>query len=89
MTFDRTGEINFAAAERALEFDTDDESAQRLAMRAESSLGLRDAIVDRYEQLRTELDQRFGLEPEQETRALYRRLLSQDPTRTEGSIVAR
>jgi DNA-binding SARP family transcriptional activator len=82
---DATGAI--AAAERALEFETEDESAQRLAMRAESALGLRDAIVERYEQLRIELDQRFGLEPEQETRALYRRLLSQDATRTEGSVV--
>ncbi len=84
---DATGAL--AAAERALEFDTDDEPAQRLAMRAESALGLRDAIVNRYEQLRAELDQRFGLEPQQETRALYRHLLSQDPTRTEGSVVTR
>jgi DNA-binding SARP family transcriptional activator len=58
-------------------------------MRAESALGLRDAVVERYERLRAELEQRFGLEPEQETRVLYRRLLSQDPTRTEGSVVAR
>jgi DNA-binding SARP family transcriptional activator len=84
---DATGAL--AAAERALELDADDESAQRLAMRAESALGLRDAIVERYERLRAELDQRFGLEPEQETRALYRRLLSQDPTRTEGSVLMR
>jgi DNA-binding SARP family transcriptional activator len=67
-----------AAAERALEFDPDDESAHRLAMRAESALGLRDAIAERYERLARTLDERYGLEPEQETRGLYRRLLSQD-----------
>ena len=78
-----------AAAERAIKFDADDESAQRLAMRAEAALGLRDAIVDRYQRLCKELDSRFGLEPDRETRALYRRLLSQDATRTETSAVAR
>jgi DNA-binding SARP family transcriptional activator len=78
-----------AAAERAIEFDADDESAQRLAMRAEAALGLRDAIVDRYERLCKELDSRFGLEPDRETRALYRRLLSQDATRSEAPAVAR
>jgi two-component SAPR family response regulator len=78
-----------AAAERAIKFDADDESAQRLAMRAEAALGLRDAIVDRYERLCKELDTRFGLEPDRETRALYRRLLSQDATRSEAPAVAR
>jgi DNA-binding SARP family transcriptional activator len=78
-----------AAAERAIEFDADDESAQQLAMRAEAALGLRDAIVDRYERLCKELDSRFGLEPDRETRALYRRLLSQDATRSEAPAVAR
>lgn len=67
-----------AAAERAISFDEDNESAQRLAMRAESALGLRDAVVKRYERLNRRLDRRFALEPEQETRLLYRRLLSQD-----------
>jgi DNA-binding SARP family transcriptional activator len=67
-----------AAAERALEVDADDEPAQRLALRAEAALGLREAVVKRYERLRRRLDKRFGLEPEQETRVLYRRLLSQD-----------
>jgi hypothetical protein len=47
-------------------------------MHAESVLGLRQAIVGRYEPLCQELDTRFGLEPEHETRVLYRRLLSQD-----------
>jgi DNA-binding SARP family transcriptional activator len=67
-----------AAAERALTFDADNESAQRLAMHAESALGLREAVRKRYERLTRRLDRRFGLEPEQETRLLYRRLLSQD-----------
>jgi DNA-binding SARP family transcriptional activator len=78
-----------AAAERAIEFDADDESAQQLAMRAEAALGLRDAIVDRYERLCKELDTRFGLEPDRETRALYRRLLSQDATGSEAPAIAR
>ena len=67
-----------AAAERALRFDEDNESAQRLAMRAESALGLREAVVKRYERLGRRLNRRFGLEPEHETRVLYRGLLSQD-----------
>lgn len=67
-----------AAAERAIRFDEDNESAQRLAMRAESALGLREAVVKRYERLSRRLTRRFGLEPEHETRVLYRGLLSQD-----------
>jgi DNA-binding SARP family transcriptional activator len=67
-----------AAAERAIRFDADNETAQRLAMRAESALGLRDGVVKRYERLSRRLSRRFGLEPEQETRLLFRRLLSQD-----------
>jgi DNA-binding SARP family transcriptional activator len=67
-----------AAAERAITFDAENESAQRLAMRAEAELGLRDAVVRRYEGLGKRLSRQFGLEPEQETRLLYRWLLSQD-----------
>ena len=67
-----------AAAEQALTLDAYNEAAHQLAMRAESKLGLRQAIVERYEGLRHELDTQFGLEPERETRLLYRRLLSQD-----------
>jgi DNA-binding SARP family transcriptional activator len=66
-------------AERALEFDADDERAHRLAMQAESALGLREAVAERYERLSKSLDRRFGLEPDQETRLLHRSLLSQDP----------
>jgi DNA-binding SARP family transcriptional activator len=47
-------------------------------MRAEAALGLREAVIARYEALRGELDTKLGLEPERETRLLYRRLLSQD-----------
>jgi DNA-binding SARP family transcriptional activator len=67
-----------AAAEQAIAFDAYNEAAQRVAMQAESVLGLRQAIVERYERLCQELDTRFGLEPEHETRLLYRRVLSQD-----------
>jgi DNA-binding SARP family transcriptional activator len=67
-----------AAAEQAIGLDAYDEAAHRLAMRAESALRLREAIAARYEQLSRELDAQFGLEPERETRLLYRRLLSQD-----------
>jgi DNA-binding SARP family transcriptional activator len=67
-----------AAAEQALALDPLNEGAHRLAMQAESALGLRQAISARYQQLRERLDARFGLEPERETRLLHRRLLSQD-----------
>jgi DNA-binding SARP family transcriptional activator len=67
-----------ASAEEAIALDPYAESAQRLAMRAEATLGLREAVIERYENLRRELDTKLGLEPERETRLLYRRLLSQD-----------
>ncbi len=73
---DPTGAL--AAAEQAIALDAYNEAVHQLAMRAESALGLRQAIVERYERLCRELDARFGLEPERETRLLYRRLLSQD-----------
>jgi DNA-binding SARP family transcriptional activator len=65
------------AALRGLDVDTLNESLWRLAMEAESALGLREAVFDRYERLRALLDERLGLEPEQETRRLHRRLLAQ------------
>jgi DNA-binding SARP family transcriptional activator len=67
-----------AAAEQAIALDSYNEAAHQVAMHGESVLGLRQAIAERYERLRQELDTRFGLEPEHETRVLYRRLLSQD-----------
>jgi DNA-binding SARP family transcriptional activator len=65
------------AAERGLDVDTLNESLWRLAMEAESDLGLREAVAERYERLRAVLDERLGLEPAQETRHLHRRLLAQ------------
>jgi DNA-binding SARP family transcriptional activator len=65
------------AAERGLEVDVLNESLWRLAMEAESALGLREAVGDRYERLRALLDQRLGLEPAQQTRYVHRGLLGQ------------
>lgn len=65
------------AAERGLEVDTLNESLWRLAMEAESALGLREAVAERYERLRILLDERLGLEPAHETRLLHRGLLAQ------------
>lgn len=67
-----------AAAERGILLDGGNERFVRLAMHAEAALGRRDAILARYERLRDELTNRYGLEPERETRLLYRQLLSQD-----------
>lgn len=65
------------AAEQGLEVDGLNEGLWRLAMQAESRLGLRESVGERYEQLRRTLDEQVGLEPEGETRALYRELLGQ------------
>jgi DNA-binding SARP family transcriptional activator len=75
----RAGETRSAlnAAERGLDVDRLNESLWRLAMEAESELGLREAVAERYERLRALLDERLGLEPAQETRLLHRRLLAQ------------
>jgi DNA-binding SARP family transcriptional activator len=48
-----------------------------LAMQAEAALGLRSAIINRYEQLTKTLDEQLGLQPGAETRRVYRQLLSQ------------
>jgi DNA-binding SARP family transcriptional activator len=65
------------ATERGLDVDTLNESLWRLAMEAENALGLRNAVAERYERLRVLLNEHLGLEPAQETRALYLALLSQ------------
>lgn len=65
------------AAERGLAIDGLNEELWRLALEAEGALGLREAVAERYERLRTLLDERLGLEPAQETRHLHRRLLAQ------------
>jgi DNA-binding SARP family transcriptional activator len=64
-------------AERGLNVDALNETLWRLAMEAESALGLREAVAERYERLRSLLDERLGLEPAQETRHLHLRLLAQ------------
>lgn len=66
------------AAERGLAVDILNESLWRLAMHAESELGLRDSVTQRYDDLRIVLDTRLGLEPDRETRALYLKLLGQE-----------
>jgi DNA-binding SARP family transcriptional activator len=75
----KAGEARAAldAAERGLQVDALNESLWRLAMEAESALGLREAVAERYERLRALLDERLGLEPAQETRHLHRSLLAQ------------
>lgn len=50
---------------------------ERLAMQAEGRLGLRDSVSERYQQLRSLLDDQLVLEPEHSTRALYHELLGQ------------
>lgn len=72
---DAPGALAFGEAASAL--DGSNERPAQLAMEADAALGRREAVVDRYEQLRRELDERFGLEPSHETKQLYRRLLSQ------------
>ena len=64
-------------AERGLRVDVLDEGLWRLALEAEGELGLREAIEARYRDLRELLDERLGLEPSKETRAVYLRLLAQ------------
>jgi two-component SAPR family response regulator len=65
------------AAEGGLAIDSLNEELWRLALEAEGALGLREAVAERYDRLRGVLDKRLGLEPAQETRLLYRRLLGQ------------
>lgn len=65
------------AAERGLGYDPLNEELWRLALEAEATLGLREAVIDRYEDLTRLLDERLGLEPDRETRSLYRSLLGQ------------
>jgi DNA-binding SARP family transcriptional activator len=65
-------------AQRAQLLDSSNERPTQLAMEAEAALGRREAVVERYERLCRELDERFGLEPSRDTKVLYRRLLSQD-----------
>ncbi|MGH7913591.1 MAG: AfsR/SARP family transcriptional regulator [Candidatus Binataceae bacterium] len=74
---DAAGALEYAEAAAAL--DASNERPVQLAMEAELARGRRQAVADRYERLRSDLDGRFGLEPSRETRHLYRNLLSQEP----------
>jgi DNA-binding SARP family transcriptional activator len=67
-----------AYAERGLVQEPYNEKVVRVAMRAEAALGLRTAIVARYEHLCQLLDAQLGLQPQRETKVLYRSLLGQD-----------
>lgn len=73
---DAAGALDLAEAAAAL--DGSNEQPVQLAMEADAALGRREAVVDRYERLWRELDERFGLAPSHGTKQLYRRLLSQD-----------
>jgi len=66
-----------AVAERLIQLDGLNERGWCLAMDAEGALGNRQAILDRYEQLGRELDDRLGLKPNSEAKETYRRLLGQ------------
>ncbi|MGH2948613.1 MAG: AfsR/SARP family transcriptional regulator [Solirubrobacteraceae bacterium] len=74
-----TGDAHGAleAAEQGLDRDSLNEALWRLAMQAETKLGLRESVGRRYQRLRTLLDEQLGLEPETATRTLYRELLGQ------------
>jgi DNA-binding SARP family transcriptional activator len=47
------------------------------ALQAEHSLGLRESITRRYDELVRALAEQLGLEPARETRMIYRQLLGQ------------
>ncbi|MGH7484815.1 MAG: AfsR/SARP family transcriptional regulator [bacterium] len=88
-----TGDVAGALenAEAGLGHEPYNEKLARLAMEAEGALGLRGAIINRYEQLTELLGHQLGLQPHRETRRLYRELLGQDrehaPSRTGASSV--
>ncbi|MHB8696224.1 MAG: AfsR/SARP family transcriptional regulator [Solirubrobacteraceae bacterium] len=65
-------------AEEGLAVEPYNERLARLAMRAEAALGLRKAVMHRYERLSEVLEEQLGLQPQLETRRLYRQLLGQD-----------
>lgn len=74
-----------ASAEAGLGHEPYNERLARLAMEAEGALGLRGAIINRYEQLTELLGQQVGLQPHRETRRLYRELLGQDTEQAASS----
>ncbi len=64
-------------AEQAITLDGLHEPSWRLALQAEHSLGLRESITRRYDELTRSLDEQLGLEPARETKVIYRQLLGQ------------
>jgi DNA-binding SARP family transcriptional activator len=67
-----------ANAERGLALEPYNEQLARLAMEAEARLGLRSALINRYERLAQLLEEQLGLKPHRETRQLFRRLVGQE-----------
>jgi hypothetical protein len=65
-------------AEQAITLDGLHEPSWRLALQAEHSLGLRESVARRYDELARSLDEQLGLEPARETRLIYRQLLGQN-----------
>lgn len=85
--FERSGRARLAGgdaagalsrAEEGLGSEPYNEKLARLAMQAEATLGLRRAVIARYEKLSEILEEQLGLRPHVETRQLYRQLLGQD-----------
>ena len=72
---DAAGALELTGEAAAL--DGSNENVIQLAMQAEAALGRREAVVERFERLQRELDERFGLRPSSETKRLFRRLLSE------------
>jgi DNA-binding SARP family transcriptional activator len=70
--------LAISLAEHGLELDHIDEKLWRIALQAEAQLGLRHALTRRYRELEQTLDAQLGLRPDQQTRQLYRTLLSQE-----------
>jgi prepilin-type processing-associated H-X9-DG protein len=64
-------------AEQAITLDQFHEASWRLALQAEHTLGLRESITRRYDELADALDEQLGLQPSCETRVMYRQLLGQ------------
>lgn len=74
-----TGDATAAleTAERGIASEELHEGLWRVALQAESDLGRREAVTQRYDALRDLLDDRLGLQPDSDTTRLYRQLLAQ------------
>lgn len=64
-------------AEQAIALDQFHEASWRLALEAEHALGLRESMTKRYDELANALDRELGLQPDGETRRVYRQALGQ------------